>query len=213
MKKLAVFDLDGTLNKTDLYAVPAHQKAMAEFGFPIKSAKEIISTFGERNVDVRELLTGTDDEDACYKYFHAVSKYEAEFIVDNHGEYDGVTAALKQLKADGYLTAVCSNASSRYITMVLNHLDLLQYIDYIQPLCEGLIKDETLALLLKSVSPDRAVMAGDRKFDKAAAYANGLPFIGCLYGFGGIKSFEVEDAEAAINSANEINAAVLRLIG
>lgn len=30
--KLVIFDLDGTLNRTDLYSVAAQQKALEEFG-------------------------------------------------------------------------------------------------------------------------------------------------------------------------------------
>ena len=34
MKPLIVFDLDGTLNRTDLYSVPSHLEAMKHFGAP-----------------------------------------------------------------------------------------------------------------------------------------------------------------------------------
>ena len=38
--KLVVFDLDGTLNRTDLYSVPAHRTAFEELGmFGIRMRK------------------------------------------------------------------------------------------------------------------------------------------------------------------------------
>ena len=44
VKKLAVFDLDGTLNRTDLYSVPAHLKALGERGINNVTPETIIST-------------------------------------------------------------------------------------------------------------------------------------------------------------------------
>ena len=51
VKKLAVFDLDGTLNRTDLYSVPAHLKALGERGINNVTPETIISTYGERAND------------------------------------------------------------------------------------------------------------------------------------------------------------------
>lgn len=212
MKKLVAFDLDGTLNKTDLYAVLAHQKAQAEFGATVKSSDDIIATFGERGEDIVHTLIDSNDVELGKAYLRRVGECEREFIADHHGEYDGITEMLKKLKADGYLTAICSNSSERYITMVLEHLNLLQYIDYIQPLIKGLCKVETLGLLIERVKPDKAVMVGDRRFDMEAAVGNSIPFIGCLYGFGGVKAFEVEAADIAVNTPCEINAAVDKLM-
>ncbi|MEG0693523.1 MAG: HAD family hydrolase, partial [Oscillospiraceae bacterium] len=111
---------------------------------------------------------------------------------------------------DGYLIAVCSNASERYIRMVLNALNIIDKIDYIQPLLPDLIKDDTLRLLLTREKPEKAVMVGDRVFDKNAARANNIPFIGCMYGF---ENSEVSDADIAIKTPSEINDAVKMLIG
>ena len=117
---------------------------------------------------------------------------------------------LSQLKADGYDTAICSNSSERYIRMVLEALSISQWIDYIQPLIPDLTKEDTLRLLLEREKPPAAVMVGDRFYDKDAAQANGLPFIGCLYGF---CPDEVRDGDAAVESPLDINDAVRRLIG
>lgn len=208
--KLVVFDLDGTLNKTELYAVPAHKKALAELNIFDKTDELIISTFGARGEDEVHLLINDTDYEKGQTYMHRVGEYEREFIKDYAGSFEGVSQMLKKLKADGYQTAVCSNASERYITMVLERLDIISDIDFIQPLIKDMIKDDTLRLLLSRVKPEKAVMVGDRVYDKLAARANNLPFIGCLYGF---RADEVCDGDAAVETAGEINAAVEKLIG
>lgn len=209
-KKLVVFDLDGTLNRTELYAVPAHKKALAELNIHDKSDELILSTFGARGEDCVHLLINTPDKDAATAYIKKVSQYESEFITQFAGEFEGTSQMLDLLKQDGYLTAVCSNASERYIRMVLSALNLLDKIDFIQPLLPNLIKDDTLRLLLEREPHSKAVMVGDRVFDKNAAKANDIPFIGCMYGF---DNSEVADADVAVTFPCEINAAVKKLIG
>ncbi len=209
-KKLVVFDLDGTLNKTELYAVPAHKKALAELNILDKSDELIISTFGARSMDSAHLLINSKDEKEAYLYLKKVSQYETDFITQFAGEFEGTSAMLDALREDGYHIAVCSNASERYIKMVLNALNIIDKIDYIQPLLPDLIKDDTLRLLLEREMPDKAVMVGDRIFDKNAARANNIPFIGCMYGF---ENSEVADADIAVKTPSEVNEAVKKLIG
>ena len=74
VKKLAVFDLDGTLNRTDLYSVPAHLKALGERGINNVTPETIISTYGERANDyVRKLVGDVTDEEAR-SYFRRSGK-------------------------------------------------------------------------------------------------------------------------------------------
>lgn len=209
VKKLAVFDLDGTLNRTDLYSVPAHLKALGERGINNVTPETIISTYGERANDyVRKLVGDVTDEEAR-SYLDAVAKYELEFIYDKGKPYDGVLNSLKKLKENGYYTAVCSNSSRRYITMVLEALGLMPYIDFIQDLQPNMTKVQTLALLLDKEKPDKAVMVGDRVFDVEAGHENNLKAIGCMYGF---NPGELEDADVKIESAGDIYTAVTQLI-
>ena len=209
LKKLAVFDLDGTLNRTDLYSVPAHLKALAERGIHNITPEQIISTFGERASDYVQKLVGNVTDEEARSYLDAVAKYELEFIYNKGKPYDGVLDSLKKLKENGYYTAICSNSSRRYITMVLNALGLMPYIDFIQDLQPNMTKVQTLALLLDKEKPDKAVMVGDRVFDVEAGHKNNLKVIGCLYGF---NPDELKDADVKIESAGDIYTAVVQLI-
>lgn len=209
LKKLAVFDLDGTLNRTDLYSVPAHLKALAERGIHNITPEQIISTFGERASDYVQKLVGNVTDEEARSYLDAVAKYELEFIYNKGKPYDGVLDSLKKLKENGYYTAICSNSSRRYITMVLDALGLMPYIDFIQDLQPNMTKVQTLALLLDKEKPDKAVMVGDRVFDVEAGHKNNLKVIGCTYGF---NPGELKDADVKIESAGDIYTAVVQLI-
>ena len=117
---------------------------------------------------------------------------------------------MERLKKAGYLTAVCSNASERYIRLVTQTIGVLDLVDEIQPLLPGLIKADTLRLLLERTSPDRAVMIGDRVYDKEAARENSLPFIGCACGY---NAPEISVADRVANHASELFELVQELIG
>ena len=52
-------------------------------------------------------------------------------------------------------------------------------------------------------------MVGDRIFDIQAARANGIPFIGCEYGYA---PEEIQDADVVVREAAEIYGAVETLI-
>lgn len=205
---LIVFDLDGTLNRTELYAVRAHQRTLEQFERHL-SVEDILDSFGASNDDFfrNKLpdLTAQQRKD----YLELYAKYEVEELHLHKAAFPHVPEMLKALRDAGMRTAVCSNASVRYIRMVLTELGLLESIDYIQPIEPGLQKEDTLKKLLERAIHRRAVMVGDRFYDKIAAVKNSLPFIGCAYGFA---PNEVEDADVVVTDAAQIPQAVSTLL-
>lgn len=201
MEKLFVFDLDGTLNRTDLFSVDAHQKVLAEFGWPVQTPEEIQALFGETSHEFMQHILPGADEQTKRRYLNRISEVEHEYI-DHAAPYDGCPQLLDILHERGYRTAVCSNSSYRYISMVLSVIDLMDRIDFIQPLEAGMrTKSESLRNLLKKVSPEAAVMVGDTILDYQAAKDNCIPFIGCEYGY---RPAEMRRLECSVKSPLEI---------
>ena len=206
--KLVVFDLDGTLNCTELYAVPAHKIAMTEFSARVLSDEQIMSVFGARAEDYINILLPGANNERKKQYLKRAFELENQLMKEHGQPYECVIQALDELRAQDYRTSVCSNASIKYITNVLSALHISDKIDYTQPLIPGKTKKDSLKALLGRVSPARAVMVGDTAYDLDATRANGIPFIGCLYGFA---PGEIEDADVLVKAPKEIPAAVRRL--
>lgn len=194
MNKLIVFDLDGTLNQTENYAVPAMLSALKDFGVECFNKEDIIDTIGAKDEDTIVRFFGAEAEKYETIFWKRVNEYVVGEYIDRYSPYDGTERLLKCLKASGYTLAVCSNADMAYITKTLKLLGIDMYFDAFQAVIPGKTKADSLKALLERVEPQKAYMVGDRYFDMEAAKANHIPFAGCLYGYGGAEELEGSDA-------------------
>ncbi len=183
-RTIIVFDLDGTLNQTHLFAVAAHNIALKKMGFPETDLETVMPTVGSPWSEfVPAIAKGIKKEDMP-RYLQLLDEANKETIDGNAAPYDGVPDLLRKLRADGLLTGVCTNAKRPYIEPVLKGIGVESLIDYTQGLEDGLPnKGLTLRKLIATAGAERAIMVGDTLYDKKAADDNGIPFIGCRYGY------------------------------
>ena len=208
MKRYVIFDIDGTLNRTDLYAVEAYQKALATRNWNI-GREEIISCIGLSPSAIVNRLFGSLENDELETWRRDIREYESILMKDRARPFDGVGQTLAALKQAGYGLAICSNAFAGHIESVLTAIGLCQYFDTIGSLDLGADKIEVIRKLSHHTGWDKACMVGDRIFDIQAARANGIPFIGCEYGYA---PEEIQDADVVVREAAEIYGAVETLI-
>jgi phosphoglycolate phosphatase len=208
-QSLVVFDLDGTLNRTDLFSVPAIREIQRKFGVPESDYDTILSSYGTTHEEFMEIIFPGGGEEAARFYYEHIEEKETKYYPRARC-YDGIQAMLDGLHHAGCLTAVCSNATMRYIHGALGAIGLTDRIDVIQALEPGMRnKSQSLAHLLKRIRPGRALMVGDTLFDYQAAQDNGLPFIGCSYGF---RPYEMAKVPDAVQSPAEILPLALNLL-
>ena len=124
--------------------------------------------------------------------------------------FDGVPQMIRQLSEAGYILAVCTNGTNGYVRKIASALGLAPYFTWLQGAEPGCTKSDTLKMVLDKIRPDKAVMVGDRHHDMQAARDNGLPFIGCQYGY---LPHEVDGADIRVACAADIPRAVKALIG
>jgi phosphoglycolate phosphatase len=118
--------------------------------------------------------------------------------------YPGIPEALAQL-AQSFTLYVCTSKPTAFAVPILEHFDLAQHFAGIYG-CEldgtRADKRELLAWLLaqEHVDAASATMIGDRKFDIAAALANGLTPVGVLWGHGTEAELRAAGATSTIAS-------------
>lgn len=112
--KWVIFDLDGTLSRTDIFIVPSIRAAMEDTGLGEWTTEEIRMTIGERTEETNLKLFG---EERCARadgFWKLVEYYQDNVYKDMETVYEGVPELLDSLHQKGYRTAVCSNADRTY---------------------------------------------------------------------------------------------------
>jgi phosphoglycolate phosphatase-like HAD superfamily hydrolase len=208
MKKLIVFDLDGTLHHTELALAPAIATAVASItGEPEPSFALVNSLYGEPLEVFCKILLGTDEESVCRRFKKQVQKQQARTLPSNGKLYSGVTEMLSELQAMEFDLAILSNAHLEYIHLVTDTLEIRRCFKRLRGRSDESSKAARLAEM--STGYDFTVMVGDRYHDIQAGLENSFPIIACSYGYG---SSEEHKGAITVDSAAQIVPEVRKLI-
>lgn len=201
-RRLVAFDLDGTLNRTELYAIDAYKETFKELNIGPFSDNEIKSRFGAPFEEDIKYFLGNDSTRLENLYKELLLKNWNKYLNINARTYDGVPDILDSLRKKGYILAICSNAPIDEIDNTLEVLKIKDKFHYIQGLTSKNNKEDSLNALINKAKADLVYMVGDRFYDYKAAKKNKSIFIGCLYGYG---KEELCKAEYLINDIKELD--------
>lgn len=183
MPDLAIFDLDGTLHRTEAALTPAIRMALSDVGAAVPPDGEIESLYGEPIPLICESLLPGAGAEAHRAFVTALKARQAQTVPGTAEAYEGIPEILDILQADGWLLAVCSNAGIDYIELVVGALGLGPIFSFLSGLEPGRSKEKRIGELA-SAAGGFAVAIGDRYLDFEAATAAGLPSVGCAWGYG-----------------------------
>lgn len=201
-RRLVALDLDGTLNRTELYAIDAYKETFKELNIGPFSDNEIKSRFGAPFEEDIKYFLGNDSTRLENLYKELLLKNWNKYLNINARTYDGVSDILDSLREKGYILAICSNAPIDEIDNTLEVLKIKDKFHYIQGLTIKNNKEDSLNVLINKAKADLVYMVGDRFYDYKAAKKNKSIFIGCLYGYG---KEELCKAEYLINDIKELD--------
>lgn len=193
MKPVIFFDWDGTLADSMPLCIQQLQVALERVGLPPKPPEELALCNGptyEESVGVLRI-----PPDKAQAFLDARLKAELELVPTVQRLFPGVREMLTALRPVADLV-VLSNGLPGYLSLSLRTLSLTECFTRVQPAIPGKTKTEALALLLKEMRPDRAVMVGDRLGDLNAGRANNLPTVAACYGFGTPEEWAEADRQA-----------------
>ncbi len=200
MKKLAVFDLDGTLHHTELALAPAIARAVADItGKPEPAYEAVNALYGEPLEIFCKVLLGTQEPEVSKRFIHQVQLHQARTLPVDGQLYPGVVEMLEELRSMGFDLAVLSNAHMQYLNLVTETLGIRKLFVKLTGRTEEASKTARLAKL--SWGYDFTVMIGDRYHDIQAGLENSLPVIACSYGYG---SAEEHKGAVCVVSADQI---------
>lgn len=190
MKKLVIFDLDGTLLDTIADLAESANYALKQLGYPTHPT-EIIRTYVGNGIN-KLLFRALPEEDKTEENVmrmrtHFIPYYD-EHNADLSQPYPGIVALLEELQKKGLMIAVASNKYQEATSKLVKHY--FPTIDFIKVLGqrEGIeVKpDPTIVFdILKkaNVSKEEVLYVGDSGVDMQTAINAGVDAIGVTWGF------------------------------
>ena len=189
MKKIIMFDLDGTLINSVGGIANSVNVTRQQYGFAPLPEDVITSFTGD---GAKKLLERSfADVTLPCSVDEAVKKMVANYAADplcNTYLYPGVMTGLQELANAGFLLAVVSNKPQEVGEKILTGLGIMPL------LCDNIgggkfplkpAPDAFLYLLEKyGIAKENAIIAGDNHTDINSATAAGVKSIFCEYGFG-----------------------------
>ena len=205
MRDIILFDLDGTLTDPALGITNSILHALGKMGRDLPPRESLYRFIGPPLVPAFQEFLGMTEEEAN----RALVLYREYFSVHGLFEntpYDGIDAALDQLKEAGCTLVLATSKPEKFAVRILEHFGLARYFTKI---CGASMdekrntKDAVIGYALDLLgNPDgsRVVMVGDRHHDVQGAAVLGIPTVGVLWGYG--SRAELEDAGAETIAAD-----------
>jgi len=174
--KLIIFDLDGTLVNAYPAIISSFNCTMREFGYPRQEPSLIRRAVGWGDENLLEpFIKATDLKKALrfYRKHHRVS------LVKQSRLFPRAKKILTYFRGRGYKLAVASNRPTRFSWILIRHLEIAGYFDYV--LCADKLRHikphpEILNTILKkfSLKPQEAIYVGDMALDAQAGRRAGI---------------------------------------
>ena len=210
MKKLILFDLDGTLTDSGPGIIRCVQYALEKMGRPVPAPEELVCFVGPPLLEQFMDFAGFNREEAARALEYYRERYGKTGIFENE-LYPGIREMLEHLSRRGLRLGVASSKPEYYVKQILEHFRLLQYLD---PVAGSELagrrtdKSEVIGEALRRAGFEalrrQVVMCGDRCYDVQGAAGWGLQFVGVSYGYGTREELLGAGAENIAGTAAEL---------
>ena len=205
---LIMFDMDGTLFRTETSFFPAVREFAGRHAFPVPDEEFLRGFIGQSGSEWRawleELQLGTSTQELASEF----DLLEQEYVKTQGELYPGTTDVLRALALDEWKLGVCSNAPAWYPDMILTRAGVRDLFDLVRvPKRSGETKPVMLCDVWNELRPEQCAMVGDRADDMQAAHAGGYFAIGAVYGWA---PEELALADVCIHDIAEIPTALAR---
>ncbi len=206
MRRVVLFDLDGTLTDPGLGITNSVMYALEKFSILVEDRSELYKFIGPPLLNSFMEFYGFDEEQAEQAIAYYREYFKEKGIFENK-VYDGIPQLLEHMKTQKIVLAVATSKPEQFAVRILEHFNLSQYFDVIAGSDFENVRNtkakviayalEQLAEQLEedvSALKQSAIMVGDRFHDIVGAKENDIQSIGVLFGYGDRK--ELEDAGA-----------------
>ncbi len=168
--KLIIFDLDGTLVDAYRAIISSFNYTMQRLNYPMQDAATIRRAVGWGDENLLMPFIKKNDARAALSVYR---KHHKLALLKESRLFPETDNALGYLKNKGYILAVASNRPSRFSWILIRHLKLEKYFDYV--LCADKLKHikphpEIINKIIQRfvLKPKQAIYVGDMTIDAQA---------------------------------------------
>jgi phosphoglycolate phosphatase len=210
MNQTIFFDLDGTLTDPATGITRCIQHALRQLGHAAPHEHELTWCIGPPLRESFEQLVGDAQAGAAVTFYR--ERFSDVGLFENT-LYTGIRDSLQTLADADIRLCVASSKPHVYVNRILAHFALDGFFDGVFGAeLDGTRADKTdllrHALAQTRTDPALATMVGDRKHDAIGAFANGLEFVGVLYGYGSVEELQNAGATRLAHSPAELATAM-----
>lgn len=211
MKKLVIFDLDGTLLNTIADLACSTNYALGKLGInahPLESYPTFVGN-GIRKLFERALPVSVRTPEMVEKVRELFLPYYDAHNADLTTIYPGITELLKELQKKGVQLSVASNKYQSATEKLMEHY--FPEIHFVSVLGQregipvkpdkGIILD---TLKAAGVSAEDTLYVGDSGVDMQTAKNGGVESVGVTWGFRPLSELEANGAQHIINKPSEL---------
>jgi len=217
---VAIFDLDGTLQKTLPSITISANMTLDHFGLPGLSQETVVGFIGKGARVLAESVmrhSGIDDPDTIEEAFRIYTRIFDEHCTDELEPYDGVPEMFDRLLGMGVDVAVVTNKNMSMAPRVLAtsfSLDLFSEIRGYSP--DFPLKpdaSQTIDVLEKlGASPEWSFFIGDSDIDVMTGRNAGMRTVAVKWGYQPIEKLEAVSPDYLAESPEDLTAYIERIL-
>jgi phosphoglycolate phosphatase len=219
-KSVAIFDLDGTLQKTLPSITISANMTLDHFGLPSLSQEIVVGFIGKGARVLAESVmrhSGIDDPDTIEEAFRIYTRIFDEHCTDELEPYDGVPEMFERLLGMGVDVAVVTNKNMSMAPRVLAtsfSLDLFSEIRGYSP--DFPLKpdaSQTIDVLEKlGASPEWSFFIGDSDIDVMTGKNAGMRTVAVKWGYQPIEKLEAVSPDYLAESPEDLTTYIERVL-
>jgi phosphoglycolate phosphatase len=213
--RVLLFDLDGTLTDPRPGIVRCLRYALEGLGASCPSDAVLASFIGPPLRGTFATLLDTADRGRVERAMTLYREQYGDTGLFENQVYDGVAEMLEHVRPAAVASFVATLKPKPYADRIVHRLGLGRHFAGVYGAELDGRFDDKVALLghllaTERISPERAIMIGDRAGDIVAARANGVRSIGVLWGYGSESELRDAGAHTLCASPRELSACLWR---
>lgn len=216
MRKIILFDLDGTILESGEGIIKSLQYAIQKMELPERTAESLRVFIGPPLLE-QMMATFELSQNEAEKMVKFYQKRYATTGMFESKPYDGVENLLKKLHKENYVLAVASSKPEKFVNLMLENFKLNHY--FTESVghdvengrdTKALVIKEALKRLDYSREKDKIIMVGDKEHDVLGAREEGIECISVLYGYGTKEELQEANPLKIVATVSELQEELLQ---